>query len=371
MIWGLALLAVATIGIAPGGVSAGAQDHAMHGMPGMAMPGATAKPAPAKPKPVAKMRAAKPTAKRAARPQLRATAPAPVDHAQMDHSRMDHSGMNHAAAGAATDSMPMDQGAMASPAAKAGTDLPAGDAPAPAVPMPHYADRVWDPAAMARARDVMMREEGGGQTFAQVMLDLAELQVRDGRDGYRWEGEAWFGGDIHRAVVKSEGEGDLGDRLEAAEVQALYARAIGPYFNLQAGVRHDIRPGPARTYATIGVEGLAPYWFEVDAAAFVATTGEVLGRVEGYYDQRLTQRWILQPRAEVNLSVQDVRRRGIGSGITDAELGLRLRYEIRREFAPYVGVSWERRLGDTARFARGAGEDTGGIGVVAGLRAWF
>ncbi len=350
-------------------MAAPAQDHAMHAMPGMTMP---AKPA-AKRKPPAGKPAARKPVKR----------PAPVAPVAMDHATMDHAQMGHVPAESVPDAAPMDHGAMdhtamghaatsaSEPPAKTGTDLPAGAAPAPPAPMPHYADRVWDPAAMAQAREAMMRQEGGGQTFAQVMLDLAEFRIRDGRDGYRWEGEAWFGGDIHRAVVKSEGEGDLGGGLEAAEVQALYSRAIGPYFNLQAGVRHDPRPGPSRTYATIGVEGLAPYWFEVDVAAFVATTGEVLGRVEGYYDQRLTQRLILQPRVEVNLSAQDVRRRGIGSGVTDAELGLRLRYEVRREFAPYVGVSWERRLGDTARFARAAGADTGGLGVVAGLRAWF
>ncbi len=360
-------------------IAAPAQDHAMHGMPGMTMP---AKPVARRKPPAGKPAASKPVKR-----------PAPVAPVAMDHATMDHAQMGHAPAQSAPDAPPMDHGAMnhgamdhdamdhtamdhaptsaAEPPAKTGTDLPAGEAPAPPAPMPHYADRVWDPAAMAQAREAMMRQEGGGQTFAQVMLDLAEFRIRDGRDGYRWEGEAWFGGDIHRAVVKSEGEGDLGGGLEAAEVQALYSRAIGPYFNLQAGVRHDPRPGPSRTYATIGVEGLAPYWFEVDVAAFVATTGEVLGRVEGYYDQRLTQRLILQPRAEVDLSAQDVRRRGIGSGVTDAELGLRLRYEVRREFAPYVGVSWERRLGDTARFARAAGADTGGVGVVAGLRAWF
>ncbi len=282
-------------------------------------------------------------------------------HAQMDHGQMDHSTMDHGqptrpetpVAGPAT------------PAGPTGTDLPPGTAPAPPVPMPHYADRVWGADAMARARDTMMAQEGGGQRFAQILLDRAEWN--DG--GYAWEGEGWFGGDLHRLVVKSEGEG--GSRLDSAEVQALYSRAIGPYFNLQAGIRHDIRPTPTRTHLTIGIEGLAPYWFELDAQAFVSTHGEITGRVEGYYDQRVTQRLILQPRAELNLSAQDVRDTGIGSGLTTAELGLRLRYEITREFAPYFGVAWERRFGDTRRFARAAGQDSGGIGVVAGIRAWF
>ena len=254
---------------------------------------------------------------------------------------------------------------------RTGTDLPPGNAPAPPAPMPHAADRYFDPAEMERARDIMMREDGGGRRFAQVMVDIAEVAVRNGRDGYRWNGEAWFGGDIDRFVLKSEGEGGFGSGVEAAEVQALYSRAIGPYFNLQAGIRQDIRPAPAPTYATVGIEGLAPYWFEVEAAAFLSTRGELLGRVEGYYDQRITQRLILQPRAEVNLSAQDIAAIGIGSGLTSVEAGARLRYEIKREFAPYVGVVWERRIGDTARFARRDDDGVGGVGLVLGLRSWF
>lgn len=331
---------------------AAAQDHSMHDMPGMTMPA----PPVAKPRP-------KPRPKPAARP----TASAPVEPSTMDHSTMQ--GMDHTAPTAdphAGHVMPAQPPATAEPI---GTDLPPGNAPAPPVPTPHYADRIWDPARMARARDVMMREDGGGQRFAQIMLDLAE--VRSGKVGasWRWEGSGWFGGDIDRFVVKTEGEG--ANRVESAEIQALYSRAIGPYFNLQAGVRHDIRPMPDRTYATIGVEGLAPYWFDVAAAAFVSTRGDVLGRVEGYYDQRITQRLIAQPRVELNLSAQDVPVIGLGSGLTSAELGLRLRYEIRREFAPYIGLSWDRRVGDTARLARDRGEDVGGIGAVAGLRLWF
>jgi copper resistance protein B len=304
-----------------------AQDHAGHAMPGMTMP--------------------------AAMPQSAEPAEKPAD-----------SDAGHV--------MPaQDARATGDEAAKTGTDLSPGDAPAPPVPMPHYADSVWNPATMQRARDAMMAEEGGGQTFAQLMVDMAEVQVSHGGDTYRWDGEGWWGGDIHRAVVKSEGEGSFGDRVGSAEVQALYSRAIGPYFNVQAGVRHDVRPTPDRTYATVGIEGLAPYWFELEAAAFLSTRGEVLGRIEGYYDQRVTQRLIVQPRAEFNLSVQDVRAIGLGSGLTSAELGLRLRYELARAFAPYVGVHWERSFGDTRRFARGAGEDSGGIGLVAGIRAWF
>lgn len=198
--------------------------------------------------------------------------------------------------------------------------------------------------------------------FSQILFNLAEIQVRDGRDGYRWDGEGWFGGDIHRLVVKSEGEGALGGRIGAAEVQALYARAIDPYWNVQAGVRQDVGAGARRTYAVIGVEGLAPYWFDVDGALFLSDKGELLGRAEAWVDQRLTQRAILQPRLEVNLAAQDVADQRIAAGVSSIEAGLRLRYEIAREFAPYVGVNWERRYGP----ARG-----GGAALALGIRTWF
>ena len=251
-----------------------------------------------------------------------------------------------------------------------GTALPPGNAPAPAAPEPTYADLIWGRDAMAGARRTL-RSEHGGNTLSMIMFNLAEVQAREGRDGYRWEGEGWFGGDIDRLVIKSEGSGTFGKRPDDAEVQALYSRAIGPYFNLQAGVRHDFTPNPSRTYATVGVEGLAPYWFEVAGALFLSDKGDVLGRLEGYYDQRITQRLILQPRAELNLAAQDVAENGIGAGLSDIELGLRLRYEIAREFAPYVGVSWDRKLGDTADFARASGEDPSSTSVVLGIRAWF
>ncbi|TZG29578.1 copper resistance protein B [Sphingomonas montanisoli] len=257
-----------------------------------------------------------------------------------------------------------------SPGEPTGTNLPAGNAPAPAAPMDHYADRQFAPAAMAEARHMMMRE-GGGQTMALIMFNIAEVQARKGSDGYRWDGEGWFGGDINRLTIKTEGEGARRGGVEAAEIQALYSRAIGPYFNLQAGIRHDFRPDPSRTYAVVGVEGLAPYWFEVEAAAFLSDKGDVLGRFEAYYDQRLTQRLVLQPRVELNLAAQDVSENRIGAGLSSAELGLRLRYEITRQFAPYVGVSHEAKVGQTARYARADGDDPKSTGFVAGIRIWF
>jgi copper resistance protein B len=268
-----------------------------------------------------------------------------MDHGQMDHSQMDHRQMGHA--------MPTEaQGA------------------APAPPTDHYADRFFPPEDMERARMTMMRESGDGN-FHQIIFNLAEYQARQGHDGYRWDGEGWFGGDINRLTVKTEGDGMIGGGVGAAEVQALYSRAVGPYFNLQAGARQDLGRGPDRTYATIGFEGLAPYMFDVEGAVFLSNKGDLLARLEGWYDQRVTQRLILQPRVELNFAAQDVPETRTGAGLADAELGLRLRYELAREFAPYVGISYEARTGRSADYARADGDDPDSTSLVAGVRFWF
>lgn len=293
---------------------------------------------------------ASPAAKIELAPQPAATGCSP-EHAAMGHCQLPAAPAPTAASGAS------------------GTDLPAGNGPAPAAPTATYADRIYG-GAMTSSRAQMYREHGGG-TFSQVMIDLAEVRFRNGRDGFHWDGEGWFGGDRDRLVIRSEGEGVLGRGVEDAEVQVLYSRAIGPYFNLQAGLRHDINPNPSRTYFAAGVEGLAPYWFEVEATAFLSDQGDLSVRLSGYYDQRITQRLIVQPRAEVNLAASGDPSRGVGSGISDFDLGLRLRYELAREFAPYVGVAWDRKLGDTARYARAAGDDASSVSMVAGVRVWF
>ncbi|MBA4011837.1 MAG: copper resistance protein CopB [Phenylobacterium sp.] len=247
---------------------------------------------------------------------------------------------------------------------------PAGNEPAPPVPGDYAAERYFDRQAMAAARAQLAKEHGGGKAW-KVMLSTAEVRPGSDEDAYAWEGEFWYGGDINRLVLKSAGEGEFGGDLHSAEAQVLYSRAIGPYFDLQAGVRHDFEPGPSRTYATVGFEGVAPYWFELEGAAFLSEKGDLSARLEGAYDLRLTQKLILEPRAEVELAAQEVPELGIGSGLTSAELGLRLRYEFRREFGPYVGVSHERKFGDTADLARAAGEDVEDTRFVLGVRAWF
>ena len=251
-----------------------------------------------------------------------------------------------------------------------GTDLPATDSPAPPIPTDHAADAIYGAQAMEMGRHHLV-EYHGAQKFSQVMLNVAEVQWRKGRQAYEWDGEAWYGGDIGRFVLKSEGEGEFGGSLEKVETQALYSHAIGPYWNLQGGVRYDIRPDPARAYATIGVEGLAPSFFDVEAALFLSNKGELLGKLEGYYDQRITQRLILQPRAELNFAAQDTPELKTGAGLTDAEVGLRLRYDIRREFSPYVGVQYRRAFGETRRFLRADGEDATSWSILTGIRMWF
>jgi copper resistance protein B len=253
-------------------------------------------------------------------------------------------------------------GGEAVPPPEAGNDIP------PDAPTDHAADAFFPQADMDRARGIL-DDEHGGTLISKVMANELEYTSGDGEDGYRWDVEAWYGGDINRFVFKSEGEGV--EDLEAAEVQGLYSRAIGPYTDLQIGLRHDIEPQPNRTYLALGAEALLPYWFDAEGALFVGERGQVLGRLEGSYDLMLTQRFVLQPNAELNLALKDDPAIGIGSGLASAEIGLRLRYEFSREFAPYVGVLWERKFGETGDFARADGDDPEETRFVAGLRAWF
>lgn len=251
-----------------------------------------------------------------------------------------------------------------------GTDLAAGVNSPPLVPTDHAADAIYGPAAMGMGRHHLSLHHGG-QNFSMVMLNIAEVKIKDGHDAYEWGGEAWYGGDINRLVVKTEGEGEFGGGVEYAEVQALYSRAIGPYFDLQAGVRYDFEPDPSLVYATVGFEGLAPGFFDVEGALFLSDRGELMGRLEGYYDQRITQKLILQPRAELNFAAQESEDIGVGAGLIDGEIGVRLRYDIAREFAPYLGIQYERAFGKTRDFLRDEGESTGGWSFLAGIRAWF
>ena len=279
------------------------------------------------------------------------TAAPPMDHGAMDHAAMDHGAMV----------MPMTRDA--APTVETSAPASAGSGP------PRAADGIWGADAMRASRRQLATENGGG-TYSLIMADRAELRVRDGQDGYLWDAQGYYGGDIDKLWIKTEGEGNFGSAAEQAEVQALWSHATGPWFDVQLGVRQDFA-GPDRTHLVAGVQGLAPYLFEVDAAAFLSNKGDLTARVEAELDQRITQRLRLQPRVEVNLAAQDVPALGIGASLSDVELGLRLRYEIVREFAPYVGVEQEWRLGGSRRLARTDGKDPSVTNFVAGVRLWF
>lgn len=219
-----------------------------------------------------------------------------------------------------------------------------------------------------------MQGSGAGHhdpMFLFLQADRLETQFHDGEETLVWDTNAWYGGDLNKLWIKSEGELSLsGSEFEEAEVQALWSHAISTYFDLQTGLRYDIA-GKDRVHAAFGVMGLAPYWFEVDAMAYVSDKGDITATVELEYELLLTQRLILQPRAELGFSAQHVPDAGLGKGLTGLDTGIRLRYEIIREFAPYVGIEWQKRFGATADMMRRDGEDPNRIVLVAGIRAWF
>jgi copper resistance protein B len=294
--------------------------------------------------------------------------PAPADpHAGHDMSGMSMPGMDHSTMNHGDTAMgPPDTPTSADDAGRP----PRAPAPAVALGAPaHAADLSFDPAAMAAAREAMRAENGDVRTTA-VVIDRLETGFGDDDAAYLWDAQGWTGGDIDRFWWKSEGQGD--GKLEDAEVQALYSHAILPFWDLQAGVRQTVRPDlKDTTDLVLAVQGLAPHWFEIEAAAFLSTEGDLSARVEAEYDQRITQNWILQPRAEITLAASDAPEIEVGSGLSSLELGLRLRYEIRREFAPYVGVEWSRRFGETRDLVEVGGGEADDVRMVVGLKAWF
>jgi copper resistance protein B len=210
------------------------------------------------------------------------------------------------------------------------------------------------------------------EIFAVFRGDRLEYQTNEGEDILLWDVQAWIGEDYNKLWFKSEGVWLIDEeKLEGAEVELLYSRNIATFSDLQVGIRHDFRPKPPRTFAALGVQGLAPYWFEVETTAYVSEEGDVSANLEVEYDLLLSQRLILQPRFQTHIAIQEVEEYGVGQGINDIELDLRLRYEIRREFAPYVGLSWGRKLGETADLAEAEGKDIDAFSFVIGIRAWF
>lgn len=324
------------IAAAPIAVPVWAQDHSGHAGHAMPVP-AVPPPSPAPP-----------------------NTPPPPDHETMDHGSMDHGAMDHGAMHAA----PSDA-ADPSPGPVSETSPPpeAGSGP------PRAADAIWGAAAMAASRDDLRRTHGDFATL-WVQGDRLEARIHDGADVYLWDLQGYYGGPTRRFWFKSEGEGAFGDGIEDAEVQGLYAQAIAPFWDVQVGVRQDL-VGPSTTHAVAGVQGLAPGMYEIDAALFLSHRGDLTAKIEAELDQRITQHLILQPRAEVALSAQDIPQLGIGAGIDAISAGVRLRYELLREFAPYVGVEQSWRLGKSADYARADGHDPSTTSFIVGVRFWF
>ncbi|PCI53076.1 MAG: copper resistance protein CopB [Alphaproteobacteria bacterium] len=232
------------------------------------------------------------------------------------------------------------------------------------------ADKYYGKAEMAAARKAVQKAAGGGSNYF-IMGDRLETQFTNGEDTFVWDAQGWYGTDENKIWIKTEGDYNLSDgSLEDAEVQALWSKPISAFWDVQAGIRYDIEP-KGRTHAVLGVQGLAPYWFEVDIAAFLSTKGDVTSRIETEYDFILSQRLFLQPRAELEFSAQDINELNIRAGITNFDLGLRLRYEFKREVAPYIGVEWQKNLGETAGLVRANGGDPDKIALLIGLRTWY
>ena len=280
-------------------------------------------------------------------PDAQEEVPRQSDEAQnaMDHAAMGHDG-------------------------PASQQIPSGPAPARAFEGPqHAADLIFDEQRMAQARAYNHAAHGGMAT-GTVLAERLETRFANGEEEYVWDLSAWYGTATDKIVFKSEGEGAFGGELEEAEVQLLWGHAIGPWFDLQAGVRLDVEPDTT-AHLALGAAGLAPYNIHIDGAAFLSDNGDLTARIEAEHDMRLTQSLILQPRAEFELAAQDIPTRGIGAGLYEASIGARLHYEIVPEFAPYIGVEYETATGRTADNIRAAGDDPDGVVVMIGLRAWF
>jgi copper resistance protein B len=202
------------------------------------------------------------------------------------------------------------------------------------------------------------------ERYGRVVVDQLEWQNADHAD-IAWDMQAYYGGDYNKLWLKSEGVHEQDEN--EARVEALWNRIVSPWWSAQAGVRQDFGDAPSRTWLVLGIEGLAPQWFDVEAAIYLGEEGRTAFRADVSYDLLLTQRLVLQPQIEADVYGKDDPERGIGSGLSDIEAGLRLRYEVRRELAPYIGVHWVRRFGETADLA-GDESDTR---FVAGVRVWF
>lgn len=203
-----------------------------------------------------------------------------------------------------------------------------------------------------------------------LMVNRLEQQWYQGDVTSLYDVKAWYGGDNHRLILKADGEVN-DSRLEEARTELLWSSPLASFWDMQIGLRQDSGDGPNRTWLAAGFSGLAPYWFEVDATAYLSDSGRGALRVEADYDLLLTQKWVLQPRIETHYFTKTDTDRGIGDNLSSFNTGLRLRYEIVPDFAPYVGVEWQNLYGKTKSLAREEGEDTSMARFVAGVKFWF
>jgi copper resistance protein B len=229
---------------------------------------------------------------------------------------------------------------------------------------------VTDEARQAAFPDVQGHGVHDTAVHYFVLFDQFEAQVGDGPGGFSWDTKGWVGRDRTRLWFRTEGE-RAGGRFDQAQTNLLYGRAISRWWDVTAGVRLDTLPDTPRTALAVGVQGLAPYWFEVEASAYVERSGRAHVRVETQYELLLTNRLVLQPLVEFEIYARADPERRIDAGLSTGELGVRLRYEFRREFAPYLGVVWNRKFFGTADYARSAGEPGSGARLAAGVRFWM
>jgi copper resistance protein B len=224
--------------------------------------------------------------------------------------------------------------------------------------------------APAFSNDILM----DNKTNYFFMTDRLEFYNIDGNP-IVLDAQGYIGKDLQKFWFEAEGEALTAETEGEVELEALYGKAISAYFDARAGIRYDIAYNAndtrTRGFAVIGVQGLAPYLFELDGNVFISEDGDISAALEAEYDFPITQRLWGQPRLETSVAVQEVEEWGVGNGFNDVQLGFRLRYEIEREFAPYIGISWNRKLGETADFVRDEGGDASTFGLVAGLRTWF
>ncbi len=265
-----------------------------------------------------------------------------MDHELMDHESMDHGSM---------DMESMDMGSMQG-----------GSAPADA----------RDPHAYAEGQDSgpFSLHLGDTQSFASLLLENLELSRSDGSTSGAYDLQGSYGRTYDRMVLKAEGDIDAG-QIEEARSELLWGHAIASYWDTHLGIRYDSGDGPNRNWLAFGIQGLAPYWFEVEATAYLGENGRTALRLDASYELLFTQKLIFQPRIEADIYGKSDTVRGLGSGLAEVTAGLRLRYEIRREFAPYIGVEWVSKFGKTKDLARASGDDTSDARIVAGLRYWL